>query len=380
MPLKQPYCLHTYVCNLPDQLTSYDGESITYDASGNPTNYLGATLVWEGQRLKSYTPKAASSGRSNSYVYSYDENGIRTRKTIGSTVTDYYYNGTLLMGTVKTTTNSNGSTTTSKLRFSYDADGKVVAVNYNGNYYYYLRNAQSDIVKLIDKTGATVVEYTYDSWGKLLSTSGSLASTLGKNNPFRYRGYVYDEETGFYYLQSRYYNPEVGRFISSDVLLSTGQGVLGHNAYAYCLNNPVNMSDNCGSYAEAIKPLDGAGGGSLGIGIGIGSLILTIISAITNITTSKPKVKTEKEQAYFTTNPMDFNPVGLTRTMYPGTKNGAIIKWCDPTNGATVFEWNEDLKHGSHYHVFMPNLNGLHDGTHYYPGQRVPEPWNSLYF
>ena len=144
-----------------DQLTSYDGESITYDASGNPTNYLGATLVWEGQRLKSYTPKAASSGRANSYVYSYDENGIRTRKTIGNTVTDYYYNGTLLMGTVKTTTNSDGSTTTSKLRFSYDANGKVVAVNYNGNYYYYLRNAQSDIVKLIDKTGATVVEYAH---------------------------------------------------------------------------------------------------------------------------------------------------------------------------------------------------------------------------
>ena len=144
-----------------DQLTSYDGESITYDASGNPTNYLGATLVWEGQRLKSYTPKDASSGRSNSYVYSYDENGIRTRKTIGNTVTDYYYNGTLLMGIVKTTTNSDGSTTTSKLRFSYDANGKVVAVNYNGNYYYYLRNARSDIVKLIDKTGATVVEYAY---------------------------------------------------------------------------------------------------------------------------------------------------------------------------------------------------------------------------
>ena len=144
-----------------DQLTSYDGESIPYVASGNPTNYLGATLVWEGQRLKSYTPKAASSGRANSYVYSYDENGIRTRKTIANTVTDYYYNGTLLMGTVKTTTNSDGSTTTSKLRFSYDANGKVVAVNYNGNYYYYLRNAQSDIVKLIDKTGATVVEYAY---------------------------------------------------------------------------------------------------------------------------------------------------------------------------------------------------------------------------
>ena len=259
-----------------DQLTSYDGESITYDASGNPTNYLGATLVWEGQRLKSYTPKAASSGHANSYVYSYDENGIRTRKTIGNTVTDYYYNGTLLMGTVKTTTNSNGSTTTSKLRFSYDADGKVVAVNYNGNYYYYLRNAQSDIVKLIDKTGATVVEYTYDSWGKLLSTSGSLASTLGKNNPFRYRGYIYDEETGFYYLQSRYYNPEVGRFISSDVLLSTGQGVLGHNAYAYCGNNPIVREDTQGNLWGLIAAAVGAVTGAV-----VGAVTGAVTGAIT---------------------------------------------------------------------------------------------------
>ena len=259
-----------------DQLTSYDGESITYDASGNPTNYLGATLVWEGQRLKSYTPKASSSGHANSYVYSYDENGIRTRKTIGNTVTDYYYNGTLLMGTVKTTTNSDGSTTTSKLRFSYDADGKVVAVNYNGNYYYYLRNAQSDIVKLIDKTGATVVEYRYDSWGKLLSTSGSLASTLGKNNPFRYRGYVYDEETGFYYLQSRYYNPEVGRFISSDVLLSTGQGVLGHNAYAYCGNNPIVREDTQGNLWGLIAAAVGAVTGAV-----VGAVTGAVTGAIT---------------------------------------------------------------------------------------------------
>ena len=259
-----------------DQLTSYDGESITYDASGNPTNYLGATLVWEGQRLKSYTPKAASSGRANSYVCSYDENGIRTRKTIGNTVTDYYYNGTLLMGTVKTITNSDGSTTTSKLRFSYDASGKVVAVNYNGNYYYYLRNAQNDIVKLIDKTGATVVEYTYDSWGKLLSTSGSLASTLGKNNPFRYRGCVYDEETGFYYLQSRYYNPEVGRFISSDVLLSTGQGVLGHNAYAYCGNNPIVREDTQGNLWGLIAAAVGAVTGAV-----VGAVTGAVTGAIT---------------------------------------------------------------------------------------------------
>ena len=94
-----------------------------------------------------------------------------------------------------------------------------------------------------------MVEYTYDSWGKLLRTTGSLSETFGKEQPFRYRGYVYDEETGWYYLQSRYYNPEIGKFISADVYLSTGQGVLGHNAYAYCLNNPVNRMDSTGCRA-----------------------------------------------------------------------------------------------------------------------------------
>ena len=229
-----------------DQLTSYNGQGITYDASGNPTSYLGAALVWEGQRLKSYTPASTGSGRVNAYTYNYDENGIRTQKTINGVTTSYYYNGSLLIGIVQTTTNSDGSTETSMQRFSYDANGQVIAVNYNGTYYYYLRNAQGDVVKLIDKTGSTVVEYTYDSWGKLLSTSGSLAETFGAEQPFRYRGYVYDEETGWYYLQSRYYNPELGRFISADVYLSTGQGVLGHNAYAYCLNNPVNCLDSAG--------------------------------------------------------------------------------------------------------------------------------------
>ena len=252
-----------------DQLTSYNGQSITYDASGNPTSYLGAALAWEGQRLKSYTPSSTGSGRVNAYTYNYDENGIRTRKTVGNTVTDYYYNGSLLIGIVQTTTNSDGSTETSMQRFSYDADGKVVGVNYNGTYYYYLRNAQGDVVKLIDKTGSAVVEYTYDTWGKLLSTTGSLAATFGAEQPFRYRGYVYDEETGFYYLQSRYYNPEVGRFISADVYLSTGQGVIGHNAYAYCGNNPVTRVDDEGEFWNIV------------IGAIVGAIVGAVVSAVT---------------------------------------------------------------------------------------------------
>ena len=133
---------------------------------------------------------------------------------------------------------------TDTLRFSYDAAGNVAAVNHNGTYYYYLRNGQGDIVKLIDGSGTTVVEYSYDSWGKQLSCTGTLATTLGVLNPFRYRGYVYDEETQWYYLKSRYYDPETCRFISADVLLSTGQGVLGHNTYAYCLNNSSTFIDS----------------------------------------------------------------------------------------------------------------------------------------
>ena len=97
-------------------------------------------------------------------------------------------------------------------------------VNYAGREYYYLRNGQNDVVKLIDGSGDTVVEYIYDSWGRVVTTSGTLATTLGLDQPFRYRGYVYDAETGWYYLQSRYYDPSIGRFISADVLLSTGQG------------------------------------------------------------------------------------------------------------------------------------------------------------
>ncbi len=128
--------------------------------------------------------------------------------------------------------------------------------------YYYLRNAQNDVISLIDSTGATVVQYVYDSWGKLIATTGSLATSLGANQPFRCRGYVYDSETGWYYLQSRYYNPTLCRFISADVLLSTGQGVLGHNAYAYCLNNPIIGADAGGNVPYNTMMTDGVGSGA----------------------------------------------------------------------------------------------------------------------
>ena len=112
-------------------------------------------------------------------------------------------------------------------------------MNLNGVEYYYIRNAQGDIIGLKDKTGTQVVSYAYDSWGKLISTTGSLASTVGVKNPYLYRGYRYDTETGLYYLQSRYYNADWGRFINADGLIGQTGALLGHNLFSYSNNNPV---------------------------------------------------------------------------------------------------------------------------------------------
>ena len=109
--------------------------------------------------------------------------------------------------------------------------------------YYYLRNAQGDITGIVDSNGVQVVSYSYDAWGKPSVAAGSMAATLGALNPFRYRGYIYDSETSLYYLNSRYYSPEIGRFISLDSLdvptISPESTKWDKNLYAYCDNNPV---------------------------------------------------------------------------------------------------------------------------------------------
>ena len=89
---------------------------------------------------------------------------------------------------------------------------------YNGTDYYYRKNLQGDIIAILNTNGTKVVEYTYNAWGEVLGVTGSLANTIGRINPFRYRGYYYDTETGFYYLQSRYYDPVVGKFLNADTI------------------------------------------------------------------------------------------------------------------------------------------------------------------
>ena len=118
-------------------------------------------------------------------------------------------------------------------------------------YFFYLYNAQGDVIAIIDDYAERVVNYEYSAWGELLSVTGSKADTVGVLNPFRYRGYCYDTETGFYYLNSRYYDPVTQRFVNGDGYASTGQGILGYNMFAYCLNNPIYFSDYSGYCAIA---------------------------------------------------------------------------------------------------------------------------------
>ena len=146
----------------------------------------------------------------------------------------------------------------------------MVAVNYNGTYYYYVRNGQNDVIRLIDGDNNTIVEYAYDSWGTPLSTTGTLASTLGAQNPFRYRGYVYDAETGLYYVTSRYYDPEIGRWINADTtdVLSLPYYHSGqYNLFSYCNNGPVNDRDDDGQLSWLAKIVIGATAIAVGVGV-----------------------------------------------------------------------------------------------------------------
>ena len=226
-----------------DLLTAYNGTPITYDAIGNPLTDGTWTYTWQHGRQLVGMEK---DGTSISYTYNAD--GKRISKTVDGITYNYHYLGDQL---VEMTWGSN------RMRFSYDAIG-AMSVSYNGTDYFYLRNAQGDVTGLVDSTGAKVVTYAYDPWGKTWAASGTLAFTLGTFNPLRYRGYVYDTETGLYYLNSRYYNPVWGRFINADGFVSTGQGISGNNMFAYCGNDPVNRYDPDGDAFLAAIAIGGA--------------------------------------------------------------------------------------------------------------------------
>ena len=211
----------------------------------------------------------------NGYRYTYD--------TSGNTETKYYYNGSTLSGLVKTTTGSTGTTKTT-VQFVYDAEGEPLLLRFNGKTdYFYLYNGLGDIVGLIDSSNKVVVRYQYDSWGKVTSSEDTSGVSLATLNPFCYRKYVFNQETGLYCLGSRYYDPEVGRFVNADgfeTLTYQMDSVQGKNLYQYCFNNLVNMEDEEGGWPKWVTGINWLATGVTAVCIGVSVLTCGVANVI----------------------------------------------------------------------------------------------------
>ena len=253
-----------------------------------------------------------------------DENAVAPRGThlaSTQTVTHEYLtqSGKVMRETVKT-----DGTVTLVLDFIYDESGKPFAMidqlGASPKKYYYVLNLQGDVVKLVTESGAVAASYEYDAWGKILSSSGSKAEI----NPLRYRGYYYDTETGFYYLQSRYYDPVTHRFINADSYSSTGQGIIGYNMFAYCNNSPVIQADHTGEF-------------------GLLTLVSAVVSAAVNVATTYIAAKATGQE-YTLTDALVSAAIGAVNAI-PGAGpftaggiSGAYSAYTAVKNGATAGE------------------------------------------
>lgn len=246
--------------NWGDLLTNYYGytsEAITYDNIGNPLTIGEQELSWEGRQLTSWYD-----GEYIAIDYGYNADGIRTFKEVydadtGETTRhEYILSGSQI---IRETVFVDGVESYT-LVYLYDEAGAPLGYRYrtpsyaNGVFdgYFFEKNLQGDIIAVYNQSGTKLVKYTYDAWGSTTSTYlNGVGSTAARLNPFRYRGYYFDSETGFYYLQSRYYNPTWGRFISADEssYLGVGNAILSYNLFAYCANNPIMYVDPTGTFS-----------------------------------------------------------------------------------------------------------------------------------
>ncbi len=227
-------CTHYSYDYVGDKLTNYNGESFAYNSLGNPTTYRNKAVQWQ------YGTQLSNLGNIS---FAYDGLGRRTAK--GNIIFTYDNDGKLIA-------QSDGEYT---LEFIYD-DKDIIGVKHNGELYLYRKDAQGNIIAILDSVGNVVVKYIYDCWGNhaiVAETGDEVTDGIGVLNPFRYRGYYYDTETGLYYLQTRYYDPELGRFISQDNIdYADPETINGLNLYAYCANNPIMNVDPTGEFFWSI--------------------------------------------------------------------------------------------------------------------------------
>lgn len=256
-----------------DQLRFYNGQEMIYDVMGNPIQYRGMQMEWEqGHQLKHIT------GVGLDMYCRYNDSGKRIRKTVNGVTTDFYLDGSAIL----MQTSSDGS----RIDFFYDDKGNVFAMKYQNEMYFYRKNLFGDILGILDSHGTELVKYEYNSWGKLLNLTDYSPNGLGRRNPFRFKGYYYDEELGMYYLNSRYYDPEVGRFISPDTtdILEVQDDLYDKNLYAYCDNNSVMRIDSSGAvWHLAVGAVVGVATqfvADVGIGLATGSSFGEVISSL----------------------------------------------------------------------------------------------------
>ena len=241
-----------------DKLTAYDGQTITYDAIGNPTSYKGAALTWQGRLLMSYAKD------DERYDYTYDADGLRTsKKKYVNNVLSFTENYVWVNDKIVAVKRVNSDNSSIIVRYLYDANDELFGFVYNDKTYFYIKNPRGDIGGIINADDE-IAYYAmdYDAWGNVTYTLAEGLTTaqeaealhIQEINNFTYRGYFYDRETNLYYLQSRYYDPEIGRFINADDTnyIAFDETPTSLNIFAYCGNNSVNNIDAEGSYYTTI--------------------------------------------------------------------------------------------------------------------------------
>lgn len=252
--------------------TNSSGTFVAYqtDSMGNPTQIgsgvTAQTLTWgEGRMLTGYSAARLQAN------YTYNSDGLRAAKAVtknGTTTLTRYVWGSDGLAAVIT-----GDQTVVVL---YDLEGEAVGFSADGTVYTYVKNLQGDVIRVLDGDGNVAVQYTYDPWGVPTVTGDTALAAI---NPCSYRGYYYDWETGYYYLQSRYYDPEIGRFINVDdaSYIDLSMSILGYNLFSYCENSPVTDSDPSGylSLRTAGLIIDGILM-AISIGIQINGLVATL--------------------------------------------------------------------------------------------------------
>ena len=253
---------------IKDELTNTNLFTLEYDGH-NPTKINDNDITYEGRRIKTY----------GSNEYFYNEEGIRVKKKTSTGKThEYTLEGTKIISEKVYTTSNNSLV--AQLDYNYDANGQLISVEYNNNIYFYIKDILGNIIKIIDKNNRDIVKYKYNSWGvvtrTICVTTSDASYLLAYYNPFVFKSYYYDPETRLYYLNSRFYSPELCRFITIDDHSYLNPESLGSiSLYCYCGNNPIMLYDEMGNMPKWLKT---------GLVVFAGIAVIASVAAITVLT------------------------------------------------------------------------------------------------